>query len=214
MKAYLNGAEIYSGLADFINTNDSPFFIGRDMPGNDEYFKGALDDIRLYNHALSNAEILTLYGEDTNTATNYCQEPTEGNNTKNPKINFVVATTQIPNQKAVGKIEIIDSCIIHTTQPKLICYDSKKVDGDTVTIYLNKDIVFDRIALKGRKNAFEKEVSLQKNKEYLLISKAWNLGKIKPNTLTIELWDDKKNIVKFSIDSEIGVSRAFKIIVE
>jgi hypothetical protein len=46
------------------NANDDPLHIGRDVPGNPEFFCGALDDLRIYNTALSDPEIAALYKED------------------------------------------------------------------------------------------------------------------------------------------------------
>jgi hypothetical protein len=41
--------------------NTGPFIIGANFPGGDEYFNGKIDDLRLYNRALSAQEISALY---------------------------------------------------------------------------------------------------------------------------------------------------------
>ena len=44
-----------------LNDNDSSLIIGLDLPWDDEYFFGVIDDIRIYNRALSEDEILSIY---------------------------------------------------------------------------------------------------------------------------------------------------------
>ena len=64
MRVYLNGVEEDStALVTTITTNDHPLYIGT-IPGLTGYeFDGQLDDIRLYNRALSAAEVMQLYRE-------------------------------------------------------------------------------------------------------------------------------------------------------
>ncbi|MFC3812838.1 LamG-like jellyroll fold domain-containing protein [Lacihabitans lacunae] len=59
IKLYLDGVEVGS-LNGTLNTASSSLFIGRFITASD-YFKGALDDIRIYNRALSHQEIQTMY---------------------------------------------------------------------------------------------------------------------------------------------------------
>jgi hypothetical protein len=44
-------------------TNTSPFFFGDDSDGGQEYYKGLLDDIRIYKRILTSSEIQSLYHE-------------------------------------------------------------------------------------------------------------------------------------------------------
>jgi hypothetical protein len=44
-------------------SNSSPLFIGRDNPGIIDDFKGALDDIRIFNMSLTDSEVYALYRE-------------------------------------------------------------------------------------------------------------------------------------------------------
>lgn len=46
-----------------LTRNSSPLFIGRDNPGIIDDYKGALDDIRIYNIGLNDSEIYSLYRE-------------------------------------------------------------------------------------------------------------------------------------------------------
>lgn len=69
MKAFMDGRLIFSTpFAQPLIRNNSPLYIGMDEPGNNEFFKGALDDIRIYNIALSDKEINNLFNEKSATA--------------------------------------------------------------------------------------------------------------------------------------------------
>jgi hypothetical protein len=43
--------------------SDSQLEIGRDQPGNVEYYKGWMDDLRIYNYALSSSQVIKLYNK-------------------------------------------------------------------------------------------------------------------------------------------------------
>lgn len=68
-----NGNEInvyYDGIKTLkylypseLEPNKSPLYIGRDTPGIIDDFKGALDDIRIYNTSLSELDIYSIYSE-------------------------------------------------------------------------------------------------------------------------------------------------------
>ena len=59
--AYLNGAMIGSVTGALPAINSEALEMGRDRPGSTEYFYGAMDEVRLYNRALSAAEVKALY---------------------------------------------------------------------------------------------------------------------------------------------------------
>ena len=62
---YLDGNAIGStALTDALQANTEPLMIGCDPPGQAEYFNGKLDEIRIYNRALSEAEIQQLVDAD------------------------------------------------------------------------------------------------------------------------------------------------------
>ncbi len=68
-----NGSEIsiyYDGLkasylpfSSSLNVNSSPLFIGKDIPGIIDDFRGALDDIRIYNRGLTEMEVYEIFSE-------------------------------------------------------------------------------------------------------------------------------------------------------
>jgi len=64
VKHYVNGKFAGSGtLAGPIMSDTKPLEIGRDLPGATEYFHGKIDDIRIYNRAITPFEVESLYGD-------------------------------------------------------------------------------------------------------------------------------------------------------
>ena len=62
LKIYIDGKiALNKTLDDKLETNTKDLLIGRDMPGSDEYFKGEMDDFRLYNKTLSASEIGQIF---------------------------------------------------------------------------------------------------------------------------------------------------------
>ncbi|MEM6377117.1 MAG: LamG domain-containing protein [Bacteroidota bacterium] len=66
LRVYLDGNEVYNfPYRGALNPNDYPLEIGRDLPGATEYFYGAMDDLRIYNRALTDREIVRLYKDQS-----------------------------------------------------------------------------------------------------------------------------------------------------
>jgi hypothetical protein len=63
---YVNGVFVFQyPYTGQLQSNNMPLEIGRDMPGNLEYFNGSLDDFRIYNRALSVVEIASLFQDNS-----------------------------------------------------------------------------------------------------------------------------------------------------
>ena len=62
LEIYLNGRlDAFTPFSGLMNPTTSPLTIGQNLPGDNNYnFNGILDDIRLYNHALSLQDIASL----------------------------------------------------------------------------------------------------------------------------------------------------------
>ncbi len=62
LRFYINGGldtrEVDVSLV--FGTNNEPLILGCDFPGGDEYFDGAMDDVRIYNRALLPGEVMFL----------------------------------------------------------------------------------------------------------------------------------------------------------
>ena len=50
-------------FSDLLEPNSFPLFIGKDEPGVTEYFNGSMDDLRIFNYALSRSETARLYAQ-------------------------------------------------------------------------------------------------------------------------------------------------------
>jgi hypothetical protein len=62
--AYMDDFKVWEQTQTFsLNKNKSPLFIGFDEPGSLEYHMGFLDDIRIFDDALSKNEIKTIFNE-------------------------------------------------------------------------------------------------------------------------------------------------------
>jgi len=68
VKVFLNGDYIFDLTVDKKYKGDYNLDIGRDIPGDAEYYKGYMDNIRIYNRALSDCEIKLLYLQEKNLA--------------------------------------------------------------------------------------------------------------------------------------------------
>lgn len=96
---------------------------------------------------------------------------------------------------------------------EIFLYDHEKEDGDIVSINVNGVWVVNKHRLKKKNNGARGfNMTVQPETENYLISKAWNLGRIPPNTLTIEIRDGSGNPQVIPIESDIGRSGAIKFI--
>lgn len=212
VKIYLNAEEImdFPYSRDFV-PNDLPLEIGRDMPGVLEYFAGALDDIRIYDRPLSETELIGLYKDDS-----------EENKTVFPCPGTIVTAPSPPSEipempDQNGEIVRVQHEVdVKSKEITLYLYDHEQQDGDIVSVSFNGEWVLEKHKLKSRKarlSANESlKLTLEPNKAYFLVSKAWNLGNIPPNTLTLEIYDGvspKPQIV--TINSQIGKSGAIRL---
>lgn len=126
---------------------------------------------------------------------------------------FYEFTSQQEDFGDIGKIEVKEEVVVNSKQIEIICYDHQKEDGDIVSILVNGKTLINKVELKSRSNgAVKKSLVLEPNKEYLLVSRAWNLGKIPPNTVAIELRENKRKISTIILESEIGRSEAIRIV--
>jgi len=66
IKLYVNGNLISKATADYeIAYSDSSLRIGMAIPGpSKQFFRGKIDDVRIYNRALSSSEVFLLYSSD------------------------------------------------------------------------------------------------------------------------------------------------------
>lgn len=235
VKVYLDGNYIfeyeYHGI---LTPNDMPLEIGRDLPGKLEYYFGAMDDLRIYDRALAESELYQLYSDRSEAnAEDRCvlhlqpvvPVPKPYPTTPDPtaQVPTPVVTPPAPVDSFAGLPDSIENMpikyqktvVVEGREITVYPYDNEKEDGDIVSININGVWVRDQYMIKNKKSNPAKgtliKCSLESGKNNYLISRAWNLGSIPPNTLTVEI-NDGHSIQKVVINSEIGLSGGIRII--
>lgn len=240
MNVYLDGRYVFE--YDYSGTllpNDMPLEIGRDLPGALEYYYGAMDDLRIYDRALSESELSQLYQDKSEAnAVDRCLPPPQFE-TSLHAAPYPQSTTPTPSPldtslfNQVSPVLPVDSFAglpstivdipikyqktvhVQSREVTIYPYDNEKEDGDTVSINVNGVWVRDHYRLKNKKSNPSRDTlikcSLNSGNYNYFISKAWNVGSIPPNTLTIEI-DDGVSIQNVLINSEVGISGGIRII--
>lgn len=284
VKAYLDGQQYFSyPYFGSLASTGADLNIGRDVPGNLEFFTGTLDDIMIFNRALSDGEITSLYRDQSNKNLTY--DPCSGNpiladsepvtppNTTTPTTNenrprppkkevkkpkrskepkkdpapeplqdepstqpdptltpppTGNVTDNVTDFEVEGPYEGItgqpmlwqgdtvyfqETVVVSSPNVSIYPYDHQREDGDIISLNVNGVWLLNKYTLKNKgKDPRKTNLTLLPNRENFLISKAWNLGDIAPNTLTVEIDDGSGRPRIVTINSEIGKSGAIKIV--
>lgn len=233
-RVYLNNKEIvnWAYKTSFV-PNQLAMEIGRDLPGVIEYFCGAMDELMIYNRALSQKEITALYNDQSEkNSIKPCGSngvvptltPSSENNNPVPIQNTttnVTANEPCSNHPTLvndDTIEYQQTIVVDNPNVRLLFYDAEKEDGDIVSINFNGAWVLEQYSLKKKSTQKPKQLNLTliPNFENYIFTKAWNVGSIPPNTLTVEIIDPNSNEPPrvVNIKSDIGRSGAIKIVYE
>ncbi|MCC6816678.1 MAG: LamG domain-containing protein [Saprospiraceae bacterium] len=215
VKGYLDGKyfveESYFGP---LKINDMPMEIGRDMPGKMEKFYGTMDDLRIYDRALTENELLELFrNEEDATATDFCQNILQSKNpnlkTNKDSLSIIINqidTTPIDFQKT---IEVKNSNIV------IYPYDHNVDDGDVISINVNGVWVKENYTIKAKLDNPPNEaiikVKVISGQSNFIVTKVIHEGKIPLNTLTYMI-DDGKTKQYIKVNSKIGLSGGIKIL--
>lgn len=134
-----------------------------------------------------------------------------------PKDSALLATEayeDLPPKIGNIPIEYQKKVIVKNSEVTIYPYDHDKEDGDIVSINVNGVWVRDKYELKNKKTNPSEflfiKCSLNPGGNNYFVSRAWNEGTMKPNTLTIEI-DDGKSVQKVSINSKVGLSGGIRI---
>ena len=93
---------------------------------------------------------------------------------------------------------------------ELSLYDNGEIDGDTVSIFMNGEVILSKQGLKG--SAIKKTIYITPgNEDFTLVLFAENLGKYPPNTglLVVHDGDDVYNL-RFSSDFQKSTGIVFR----
>jgi Mg-chelatase subunit ChlD len=64
VRAFMDDVLVFEyPFSEVLEPNNLPLFIGKDEPGLTEYYSGSMDDLRIYNYALSKSELSRLFNQ-------------------------------------------------------------------------------------------------------------------------------------------------------
>ena len=127
MEIYLNGKlDAFSNFSGLLLQTDIDLMFGQVLPGNSNYnFKGILDDIRIYDYAISREEVQNLFGTPTSVL--------ENTNNMLPNSNYLFQNYPNPfNGRATIRYNLIK-----TEFDKLDIYD---ILGKKVKTLINEEL--------------------------------------------------------------------------
>ena len=88
------------------------------------------------------------------------------------------------------KIELVQTLVLDTSSVKLELYDNGQVDGDTISIFLNQQLILYKKGLSTK--PITVNLPVIPSKDYEMIMYAENLGSIPPNTALMVVTAGKK----------------------
>ncbi len=153
-------------------TNKDDLFLGKT---NDEFFpfwfNGDLDDVRIYGTALSKTEVAQLCAEEN----------------KKPEVPKLAAPPVLEKRTN----ELVRQITVDNDSVMVSLYDNGDIDGDSVTLIYNNDIITTHQLLTAQAKTFVLKVAAGNAKNELVMY-AENLGSIPPNTALMVITDGNK----------------------
>jgi hypothetical protein len=178
-KLFVNCELKYAVKFKEIFTNSDDLFIGKmDDPMFPFWLNADLDDIRIYNRALSTQEIKLLCYADKKVAIKKVDTVATP-----PSIKPIVLEKR--ENKILNQVEVENDSITVTL------YDNGIVDGDSVTLIYQNQILTTHQLLTDKGITFSIKVSKDESNNQLVMY-AENLGSIPPNTALMVIYDGKK----------------------
>jgi len=160
-------------------TNAEDLFLGKT---NDDMFpfwlNGDMDDVRIYNRALSKTEVEAICAEESQPAVL---------ETKKPEPVKQVITAPLEKREN----ELVKQIIVDHDSVSVSLYDNGEIDGDSVTLIYNSTIITTHQRLTDKPITFVLKVEAG-NKRNELVMYAENLGSIPPNTALMVITDGTK----------------------
>lgn len=110
----------------------------------------------------------------------------------------LVITTPKPTIKKGKVVKVGDreakyghEITVSSAKIKISVMDNQRVDGDTITMYYNQNVIFQHLPLKKNDKTFKVNLDLDATSQVLLLY-AENLGEIPPNTAKVVIDDGEK----------------------
>lgn len=118
-----------------------------------------------------------------------------------------LSTKEKIDQRSIGSTHTV---YFSADSLQLALYDNGEIDGDTVSVQLNGEVIFDKTCLKS--TALRKTIYINPDtEETTLILFAENLGKYPPNTGLLVVYEgDKRTQIHFSADLQQNAAVVFK----
>jgi hypothetical protein len=120
-----------------------------------------------------------------------------GNTTAKPQIGD--GKPPVINNPVIVKrqVEIIEALEVSEDSVVLSLYDNGEIDGDTVSVFLNNELIVPKVGIKA--SAYKKTIAVKKGEVIQLTLFAENLGSIPPNTgLLIVTTGNERYLVNFT----------------
>ncbi len=131
---------------------------------------------------------------------------------ENKMSNEVIKPAELTTKQKIEQRSVGNSQTVYFTADslQLALYDNGEIDGDTVSVQLNGQVIFDKECLKS--TALRKTVYIAPDTdETTLILYAENLGKYPPNTGLLVVYEgDKRTQIHFSADLQQNAAVFFK----
>ena len=141
---YLGSKSVFSfPYSGQFTPNTMPLEIGRDVPGNLEYFNGSLDDLSIYNRALNQSEITALYQDNSEkSSVKPCNIPTKASpmppppvvaskSSVKPNIVTVPVSTPVKNTPTVVLVPTQILVTSRTGNPPFVLFQNPYINGKT-----------------------------------------------------------------------------------
>ncbi len=138
------------------------------------------------------------------------QEPEKSGKTNLDQIDLTFTDNKIPDRLGDRKVETSKTIIVEQETLDILVWDNNKVDGDTISLYINGTWVLRNYALKKRKKRVI--VKLTKDANNYLVLFAHNEGKQPPNTAALEVKYGKNFRRRVGLTSNMKKSGAVRFV--
>jgi hypothetical protein len=197
-KLYVDCLLKYSVIFPETFTNTEDLFFGK---SDDQFFpfwlNGDLDDIRIYNRALTDTEIFSLCNDTLQTK----------------KIDTLKTVAPVIAKPVIEKRnnDLIKEFMVEHDSISVTLYDNGDIDGDSITLIYNDSILTTHKKLTDKPLTFWIKIKPGNERNQLQMY-AENLGSIPPNTALMIIYDGNKRYeVNIKSTEKTNGSVSFKL---